>query len=167
MDINVLADDLSKVLQEVFPVRSNAPNLVLVGHSMVSGGGRLPYNDMASCSKGPSRGTSVTHTRTSSLACRPPRRHRTRYFFGSGREAASSSRPARRYKRRWHQCWAWSTWMSWKVSGLINGCCTYVSPSSDFMLTTCHLFAHHRMPGVFSYSFHTPRPLPLLPPGAQ
>jgi len=34
MDITILAEDLTKVLKEVFPDRTKAPNLVLVGHSM-------------------------------------------------------------------------------------------------------------------------------------
>lgn len=36
LDIDNLADDLTSVLKEVFPERSSSPNLVLVGHSMVS-----------------------------------------------------------------------------------------------------------------------------------
>lgn len=36
MDIDSLAGDLASVLKEVFPNRASSPNLVLVGHSMVS-----------------------------------------------------------------------------------------------------------------------------------
>ena len=37
LDIDTLAADLLAVLKEVFPDRQSNPNLVLVGHSMVSG----------------------------------------------------------------------------------------------------------------------------------
>lgn len=37
MDLGAMASDLVNLLRTVFPSRANAPGLVLVGHSMVSG----------------------------------------------------------------------------------------------------------------------------------